>query len=159
MRLPKPANKVGSFAHAAVAGAGGAGVARGLLLAPAMAPLRRALLAIGLAVLPGCVTPSIPLPPPVLEALQFHSPSAGAIELQGAPAGEHANKRFTAFNETQNEGVIQETNADGSFVTAPFAGAAQDSVLIWYEDASGDRSDTYRCTVSLDTPLNTVVCH
>jgi hypothetical protein len=144
---------------AAVPAEGRAGVARGLLLAAAMGPLRRLLLGIGLAVLPGCVTPSIPLPPPVLEALQFHAPTPGQIELEGAPTGAHANKRFAAYNESRGVGVLQQTAADGSFATIPFDGNANDSVLIWYETSSGDRSDTFRCTVTLDTALNTTVCH
>jgi hypothetical protein len=134
-------------------------VARGLLFAPEMGLLRRLLLGIGLAALPGCVTPSIPLPPPVLEALQFHAPAPGQIELQGAPTGAHSNKRFAAYNESRGVGVLQQTAADGSFVTIPFDGNAADSVLVWYETPSGDRSDTYRCAVTLDTPLNTTVCH
>jgi hypothetical protein len=124
-----------------------------------MGHLRRVLLALGLAALPACVTPSIPLPPPVLESLQFHSPAAGQIELQGGPASAHADKRFAAYNESRGVGVLQQTAADGSFATIPFDGSANDMVLLWYEAPSGDRSETFRCTVTLDSPLNTTVCH
>ena len=77
-----------------------------------MRRLSRMLSIVALAV-GGCVTPSIPLPPPVLEDLSFTSPRPGEVELTGrctppvdAPAALRPGARLLAA-------VEQRLSADG----------------------------------------------
>ena len=120
----------------------------------------RRLLYAGLLVLSGgCVTPSIPLPPPDLAALSFVSgPTPGTLELEGKPSAINASSRFAAFNEQRHVGVLVDTAVDGSFASEPFAGGAGDLVELWFE-AGGKRSQIATCTVVLDTSLNSTLCH
>jgi len=87
-----------------------------------------------LALLGGCNTPSIPLPPPVLGALGFQqAPMAGMVVMQGQPEVSHASSRFFIFNMSRGDGVITTAREDGSFTTSPFAGSEGDTVEISYE--------------------------
>jgi|SRR5579871_1728390 len=106
----------------------------------------------------GCNTPSVPLPPPDINALAFMAPQAGTLVLDGGPSPRHDGVLFYVVDETSGDGVIQKAKGDGSFTTEAFAGAAGDLVEIYYE-ANGERSGTAVCTVSLGVPLgNPGVC-
>jgi hypothetical protein len=122
------------------------------------ATMRRSLIA-ALLLLGGCVTPSIPLPPPDLQALSFSAgPTLGTLELTGKPTSVHVGATFTAFDEQHRAGVLIGTNPDGSFVTEPFAGAVGDQVELWFE-SNGQRSQLSTCTVTLGVALNNTICH
>lgn len=113
--------------------------------------------------LSGCVTPSIPLPPPVLEDLTFTSPSMGMVRLDGIcpkTIDAEADVDFYVDDKTSGHGAIAHTTADGCFTTGPFVGAAGDTMVdIWYENSKSELSASYRCTLTLDTKLDTTICH
>ena len=107
----------------------------------------------------GCNTPSVPLPPPLeLTALSFTAPNPGLVEFRGKPSARHAGAIMFAFNRTRGNGVLQRTNADGSFATEPFGGKADETIELSYEK-DGRRSDGVRCELRLDVPLDTTICH
>ena len=118
--------------------------------------MKRHLLA--LLLLAGCVTPSVPLPPPDLPSLNFASTMKGVVELRGKPSASHASVRFAAFNATRGIGTLVDTRADGSFTSEPFSGFAGDGVELSYE-SGGRRSGTFTCTIVLDQALNMTICH
>lgn len=105
----------------------------------------------------GCNTPSVPLPPPDLPALSFQSPAMGTVELVGKPSARHVDALFYVFNRSRGNGVIQQTGADGSFTTEPFAGSNGDQVQLHYEQ--GTRvSDVAQCTIMVGMPLGSATC-
>lgn len=129
--------------------------ARGLLRWAIM--MRRVLLLLCLG-LPGCVTPSVPLPPPDLPALSFASTAKGLVELRGRASARHARVRFAAFNTSRGVGTLVDTQGDGSFTTEPFSGFDGDGIDLSYELA-GRRSTSFSCTLTAGQPLNTTICH
>ena len=101
-----------------------------------------------------CVTPSVPLPPPLLSSLSFANASvAGTVVLQGAPTSRHANVRFYVYNSSKGDGAIAQAAADGSFTTVPFAGAAGDTVQLYYDIPGGERSESVCVTLELSGSL------
>jgi hypothetical protein len=118
-------------------------------------------LGIGLVVvLSGCNTPSVPIPPPVVDlaVIQMHSSQAGEIEAAGAPTTNHAKARFYLFNVSRSDGVIADAKADGSFATSPFPGASGDTLQIYFDAADGRRSAAVCTGVVLDGPLIGSTC-
>jgi hypothetical protein len=95
-----------------------------------------------LAAAPGCNTPSVPLPPPVVSALRFgDAPAApGQVVLTGQPASSHSNARFFVFDHATGDGVITTAAPDGSFATPPFTASDGDVIQIGFETPSGERS-------------------
>jgi hypothetical protein len=88
-----------------------------------------------------CVTPSVPLPPPLISSLSFAmAPTAGQVVMQGAATSRHANVRFYVYNRSKGDGAIAEAAADGSFTTVPFLGAAGDDIQLYYDTPGGERS-------------------
>lgn len=100
-----------------------------------------------------CVTPSVPLPPPLLDSLSFVSPSAGMVVMKGLATQRHANVRFYVYNTSKGDGAIAQAAADGSFTTDPFAGAAGDTVELYYDTPGGDRSEDTCVTLVLTGSL------
>lgn len=101
------------------------------------------LLALGLAGA-ACYTPSVPLPPPLIENMQFTSgTTTGTVVLSSPPETQIGAARFSVFNESQAIGVIFVSNADGSFTSPPFPGAEGDYIRVSYE--KGDQNAD-RCT-------------
>jgi hypothetical protein len=89
-----------------------------------------------------CVTPSVPLPPPLLSSLQFTTAATpGFVEMKGAPTSRHANVRFYIYNISKGDGAIAQAAADGSFTSDPFMGAGGDTVELYYDEPGGDRSE------------------
>jgi hypothetical protein len=107
-----------------------------------------------------CLTPSVPLPPPLLSSLSFQRSAdvVGAVIIQGMATPRHANVRFYIFNRSRNDGVIAGAAADGSFTSGPFAGADGDNVQLYFDTASGERSQTLCTTLSLSGPLSSTGC-
>ena len=103
--------------------------------------LGAALLALGLGGV-ACFTPSVPLPPPLIESMQFAvGTTTGEVTLTSPSEPQIGSARFSIFNESQNMGVIFVSNSDGSFTSPPFPGAEGDYVRVSYEkgDATADR--------------------
>ena len=101
-----------------------------------------------------CVTPSVPLPPPLISSLSFaQAPTAGQVVMQGAPTSRHANVRFYVYNRSKGDGAIAQAGADGSFTTVPFLGASGDNVQLYYDTPDGDRSENICVTLQLTGSL------
>jgi hypothetical protein len=119
--------------------------------------LRRWML--GLVAIGGCVTPSIPLPPPVVDQIEITSPAMGQIQLVGhcMPAiDQQAGSRFFAYNQARGVGAIALSDSNGCFMTEPFAGVAGEMLELWYEK-SAKSSETRVCTIMVGK-LSTTVC-
>ncbi len=101
-------------------------------LAPSLA-----LAVLGLA---GCVTPSIPIPPPDPSSMTFEVTvdTGGAITSASLtyPATENYKGGITyVYNRTLGLGIIQDVNADGSIgPTTPVDAAAGNSLVISVEN-------------------------
>ncbi len=116
--------------------------------------------ALGLGVATACNTPSVPLPPPLVENMTFDSgPSAGTVILKSPPQSGIGAVRFSVYNESQQVGVIVESAADGSFTTPPFPGADGDYMQLYYEDATGVISQERCTTLHVATALIGSTCH
>jgi hypothetical protein len=106
-----------------------------------------------------CTTPSVPLPPPLLDHLSFQPASAaGTIVMQGQQTTRHANVRFYTFNRTGGDGVITDTAADGSFTTSPFAAVAGDDIQLYFDTSGGERSQELCTTVVFGSALVSSDC-
>jgi hypothetical protein len=83
----------------------------------------------------GCITPSIPIPPPEPMAMTF------ALDLQAESAtfSYRATDRYAlalvyVFNDTRGVGVIDTAREDGSVgPTAPFPAAVGEQVVVTFE--------------------------
>ncbi len=91
-----------------------------------------------------CYTPSVPLPPPLVENMQFTTgQTAGTVVLTSPAEPQIGAARFSIFNASQGTGVIFVSNSDGSFTSPPFPGNEGDYIQISYE-VGNDSAD--RCT-------------
>lgn len=101
-----------------------------------------AVLALGLAT--ACFTPSVPLPPPLVESMTFAAGTAtGTFTLSSPPQAQIGLASFTVYNASKQMGVIFESAADGSFTSPPLVGADGDYIKVSYEKNMGASS---RCT-------------
>ncbi len=119
--------------------------------------MRRLYLLLALA-LAACNTPSVPLPPPVVAALGFSDAGGGMVVLQGKPAVQHANARFFALNLSRGDGVITTAAADGSFTTSPFPATDGDSMVLYFERPTGERSEDVCVDMHVGVPLLSLPC-
>lgn len=105
-----------------------------------------------------CFTPSVPLPPPLIENMTFTPGTAAkSVVLSSPPEASIGAARFSVFNVSQGVGVIIESAADGSFTTPPFPGVEGDYIDIYYERGT-DTSD--RCTtLHVNAKLIGSSCH
>jgi hypothetical protein len=105
-----------------------------------LGPFRHLALAAGLAGLAGCVTPSIPIPPPDPTAMTFAvtTDPGGAITSASLtyPATENYRGGITyVYNRTLGLGIIQDVNADGSIgPTTPVAATLGHSLVVSVEN-------------------------
>jgi len=110
--------------------------------------VRRTILATGLAILlAGCVTPVIPLPPPLIEDLSFEvkqstDPGASVVEIKGAPNRNLSGAWVFIVNERGGKGVMTNAGGDGAFAAEPLPAQDKDRILLWaapsFYDATGD---------------------
>lgn len=116
--------------------------------------------AVALGVATACNTPSVPLPPPLVENMTFDSgPTAGTVILKSPPQSGIGGVRMSVYNVSQQVGVIVETATDGSFTTPPFPGAGGDYMQLYYEDQTGVISQERCTTLELNAPLVGATCH
>lgn len=100
----------------------------------------RRLAVIALLGLVGCVTPSIPIPPPDPSAMTFvvATDDQGAItsaSLTYPPTVSYDGGVVYVFNRSKGVGVIQAVNADGSIgPTPPVAAMLNDQLVISVEN-------------------------
>jgi hypothetical protein len=105
-----------------------------------------------------CNTPSVPLPPPLVENMSFTaSTTPGRVTLSSPAAAQYGSLRFSIFNVSQGVGVIFISNADGSFTSPEFPGNDGDYIDIAYDldDQSADRCTT----LHVAAPLIGAACH
>jgi len=106
--------------------------------------LALAVAALALGLTTACYTPSVPLPPPLVENMTFTSgQTAGPVVLSSPAQPQIGAARFSVFNVSQGMGVIFVANGDGSFTSPPFPGNEGDYISISY-DKGNDSAD--RCT-------------
>jgi hypothetical protein len=122
----------------------------------------RILIAAGaLGIIAACNTPSVPIPPPDLQALSFQNSGAapaGMVVLQGMPSQRHANAEFFALNRSRGDGVIATAGADGSFTTSPFAANDGDTMQLYYNTSSGEHSEEVCVQLVINLPLISSAC-
>ena len=113
-----------------------------------------------LASLLACSTPSVPIPPPLVDlaALTFDQAGPGTVTLDGKADTQHQGGQFFVVDEASGDGVITRAAADGSFQTTPFAAASGDTVRITLETADGRMSDDYCVTLMIGVPATGDVC-
>lgn len=110
----------------------------------------RALLLAGLVALgSGCVTPSIPIPPPEPERMEFAiDVTAGAATFSYGTEPHYADAVVYVFNKDKGTGIITTARADGSVgPTQPFPAGLGDNVSITFET---DEVSASRCVVVRD---------
>ncbi len=117
-------------------------------LSPSVPALIRSLLLasllVGLLGLGGCLTPSVPIPPPSPDKMSFSVDTAGGTATYAYDADpSFAGAVVYVFNRSQGVGVITTADAvDGSVApTAPFRAALGDQVVVTFE-LDGDLSST-----------------
>ena len=115
-----------------------------------------AALALGLGT--ACYTPSVPLPPPLVEAMRFTAgTAAGTVVLTSPAQTQIGAARFSIFNASQGTGVIFIANSDGSFTSPAFAGNDGDYIDVAYDK---DNGSVDRCTtLHVDAPLFGSTCN
>jgi hypothetical protein len=83
----------------------------------------------------GCITPSVPIPPPAPENMAFQLDVSGgtaSFEYRADPT--FADAIVYVFNRDQEEGVITKAEVDGSVQpTVPFPAAEGDHVVVTFE--------------------------
>jgi hypothetical protein len=105
-----------------------------------------------------CNTPSVPIPPPVISALNFTQPMDGQVVVTGKPESRHANAQFFILNRSTGSGVITTAAADGSFTSTPFAGQMNDTLQMSYETPAGELSESVCALLQFNLPLISSQC-
>jgi hypothetical protein len=97
--------------------------------------LRSSACALILALGAGCITPSIPIPPPEPTAMTFDTdPDLGQAVFTYEPRERFANAIVYIFNQDQGTGIITTARPNGGVgPTEPFPGVAGDQVLVTFE--------------------------
>jgi hypothetical protein len=86
-------------------------------------------------VLAGCITPSIPIPPPDPSEMQFHVGSDGGAVFSYPPTDAYKGGTCYVFDRTNGRGVFQVANADGSIgPTLPLPAQLGDQVVVSIEN-------------------------
>ena len=105
----------------------------------------------------GCLSPTLPLPPPEISTITQAS-EAGQWEISGDCS---AGAIVTVLDERTGIGqVFEDLHQTGSF-TVTIEGAQCDTVQVWEEDADQDLSsgNTYTLQPTLDgEPSNPMLC-
>ena len=91
----------------------------------------------------GCVTPSIPIPPPEPEKITFSVVTAGdAATFEYAPDPDYTQAVVYVFNRSLGAGVIDTARADGSVgPTQPFEAGDGDEIVVTF-DSGGELAST-----------------
>jgi hypothetical protein len=99
--------------------------------------------ALALGAVTGCVTPTIPIPPPEPEKIAFQvDTDLGVARFTYDAFPSYANAIVYVFNRDGGTGVITTAEPDGSVApTDPFAGQAGDEVVVTFE-LDGDLGST-----------------
>ena len=100
--------------------------------------MRRLAVIVAVVGLAGCVTPSIPIPPPDPSAMTVQlSAVDGTAVMQYPPTNAYEGGTAYVFNRAKGVGVIQQCAPDGSIgPTLAFPAAAGDNVILSVEVGS-----------------------
>jgi hypothetical protein len=106
----------------------------------------------------GCITPSIPIPPPEPTAMTFQvDVTGGTARFTYRATQRFANAVVYVFNQDQGTGIIDTAGPDGSVgPTQPFPAVTGDQVLITFE--LEDQAASTCVLIRDGTPLGTEVC-
>jgi len=115
-----------------------------------MRPLFVVLALVGLA---GCVTPSIPIPPPDPSKMTFQvtTDSAGVVtsaSLQYPPTDSYKGGVAYVFNRSLGHGVIELVNADGSVGPTPPVAATTGNQIVF--SIENDQQTVSTCVLLKD---------
>ena len=120
--------------------------------------MRRLALIIGIAVISGCVTPSIPIPPPDPAMMLFQITIVGAAStasLTYPPVDTYEGGIAYVYNRTQGVGVIQNVMADGGIgPTPPTPAALGDQMIVSVENNQQTQSTCIILQEGLQNPTN-----
>lgn len=85
----------------------------------------------------GCVTPSIPIPPPEPQRMTFTiDAQAGAASFTYGPESNYAEAVVYIFNRDRGQGIITTARPDGSVgPTDPFPATVGDQIAVTFETA------------------------
>jgi hypothetical protein len=110
-----------------------------------MRSLASILIAFGLA---GCITPSIPIPPPDPTEMTFDIDVASPVNtatFSYPPDDRIKDAVVYVFNRDQGEGIILSANADGSVgPTKPFPAMPNNQVVVTFQDGQQSVSTCIR---------------
>jgi hypothetical protein len=121
-----------------------------------MRPSRCLLLALVLTGLAGCITPSIPIPPPSPERMVFEVDAVGGVATFTYPANDnYADAIVYVYNRTIGEGIITHAAANGSIQTGPFPADFENEVAVTIE---ADEQIVSTCVVIHETAGPTPTC-
>ncbi len=83
----------------------------------------------------GCVTPSIPIPPPSPERMEFNVDlTGGTARFAYPPTAIYAESTVYVYNRDRGVGVITTSQLDGRVApTEPFAAMLGDQVVVTFE--------------------------
>jgi len=100
--------------------------------------MRRLVLLIGLAVVRGCITPSIPIPPPDPAKMVFAVDGVGGSNSTAVftypPDVNYQEALVFVFNRDRGTGVIQQANDDGSVgPTPPIMAAIDEQIVVTFQ--------------------------
>jgi hypothetical protein len=117
--------------------------------------------ALALGLTTACYTPSVPLPPPLVENMTFAAgTAAGTFTLSSPAEAQVGGALFTVYNASRQMGVIFQSAADGSFTSPELVGVDGDYIKVSYEKNEGS---VPRCTTLhfTGTPIggNASDCH
>ena len=86
----------------------------------------------------------MPLPPPLVQNMQFASGAVADTVILSSPAQPQIGPaRFSIFNVSRGTGVIFVANSDGSFTSPAFPGTEGDYIQISYDK---DNESAELCT-------------
>ena len=103
----------------------------------------------------GCVTPMIPLPPPLVDkmSLTVVDKSAGLVRFNYKPDDEYSGAFFYVFNRTTKNGIIQQANEDGSLTSQTFKVEQDQELSIWAQRSTDEvTSDDVNVRVDFNDP-------
>jgi hypothetical protein len=93
----------------------------------------------------GCITPSIPIPPPSPERMVFDLDATGGTATFAYPPDDnYAEAIVHVFNRTLGEGVITTAASDGRITTSPFPADLGNEVSVTIE---ADEQTVSTCVV------------
>jgi hypothetical protein len=104
----------------------------------------------------GCITPSIPIPPPEPTEMRFPiDVAAGTATFSYLPESNFANALVYVYNRNREVGVIAHARADGSVgPTMPFPAGDGDNIVVTFQTSDDASSTCVVITAASPVPSN-----